>query len=162
MVFEYMYNHGNKNIGIPSIKILLNIARRNYYLDSHCILVVMIPEMMTRAIYCKKSFWISRNRSKCAFRLIGFPGFVINHESHHSYGCYFHGIIYLFKIFWGFLICVCLCVCISKPPFPCVLRCCDAKLHVCHQQKNCPRVANYLMFSMAKTRLNRIGESTEV
>ena len=30
--------HRNKNTGIPSIKILLNIAFRNHYLDSHCIL----------------------------------------------------------------------------------------------------------------------------
>ena len=50
----YVIEHGNKNIGIPSIKIPFNIARRNHYLDSHCILTVMIPEMMARAICCKK------------------------------------------------------------------------------------------------------------
>ena len=49
-------NHGNKNTGIPLIKIPLNIAHRNNFLDSHCILTVMIPEMMTRAICYKKSF----------------------------------------------------------------------------------------------------------
>ena len=43
-----------KNAGIPSIKIPLNIARRNRYLDSRCILTVMIPELMPRAICCKK------------------------------------------------------------------------------------------------------------
>ena len=43
-----------KNTGIPSITIPLNIARRNLYLDSRCILTVMIPELMARAICCKK------------------------------------------------------------------------------------------------------------
>ena len=36
---------GNKNTGIPSIQIPLNIARRNYYLDSRCTLTLMIPEI---------------------------------------------------------------------------------------------------------------------
>ena len=45
----------SKNTRIPSIKTLVNIARRNHYLDSHYILMVMIPEMMTRTICCKKS-----------------------------------------------------------------------------------------------------------
>ena len=44
-----------KNTGIPLIKIPLNIARRNCYLDSHCILTVIIPELMPRAIFCKKN-----------------------------------------------------------------------------------------------------------
>ena len=48
--------HGNKNTEIPSIKIPLNIARQNHYLDSRCIITIMIPEMMSRAICCKKSF----------------------------------------------------------------------------------------------------------
>ena len=52
--FNYEYTHGNA--GILSIKIPFNIARRNHCLDSHCILTVMIPQMMTRAICCKKSF----------------------------------------------------------------------------------------------------------
>ena len=48
------FDHGNKNTGIPLITIPFNIARRNHYLDSHCISTVMIPEMMSRAICCKK------------------------------------------------------------------------------------------------------------
>ena len=73
--------HGNKNTGIPSIKIPFNIARRNHFFDSHCILTVMIPEMMARAICCKKSFWINRNRSTCVFKLMDFPEFAIKHKS---------------------------------------------------------------------------------
>ena len=42
--------------GISSIKFGLNMARRNQYLDNRCILTIMIPEMMSRSIYCKKSF----------------------------------------------------------------------------------------------------------
>ena len=45
----------SKNTRIPSIKTLVNIARRNHYLDSHYILMVMVPEMMTRTICCKNS-----------------------------------------------------------------------------------------------------------
>ena len=67
--------------GMPSIKIPFNIASRNHYFDSHCILTVMIPEIMARAICCKKSFWINRNRSTCVFRLIGFPELAIKLES---------------------------------------------------------------------------------
>ena len=46
-----------KKTGIPSIKIPLNIARRNRYLDSCCILTVMTPELMPRAICCKKNHY---------------------------------------------------------------------------------------------------------
>ena len=42
-----------KNAGIPSIKIPLNIARRNRQLDSRCIITVMIPELMPPGICCK-------------------------------------------------------------------------------------------------------------
>ena len=44
----------NKNKGMLSIKTPLNIYSWNHYLDSCCTLMLMIPEMMARAIYCKK------------------------------------------------------------------------------------------------------------
>ena len=50
-----------KNTGILSIKIPLNVACRNRYLDFCCILTVMIPELMSRAICCKKIIIINRN-----------------------------------------------------------------------------------------------------
>ena len=52
-------NHGNENIGIPgisSIKIRLSIARRNHYLDFHCTLTVIMPELMAQALCFIKSF----------------------------------------------------------------------------------------------------------
>ena len=49
-------HHENKNTGIPSMKIPLNIARQNHYLYSHCKLTVMISLMMSQAICCKKYF----------------------------------------------------------------------------------------------------------
>lgn len=36
-------------------KIRLNKTRRNHYVDSHCILTVIVPEMVTQAICCKKN-----------------------------------------------------------------------------------------------------------
>ena len=37
-------------------KFPLNTACRNLYLDFICTLTVMIPEMISRALCCKKSF----------------------------------------------------------------------------------------------------------
>ena len=51
-----MWIHGNKNTGTPSIKIPLNRACRNNYLDPCCKLTVIIPELMPQAIPCKKYF----------------------------------------------------------------------------------------------------------
>ena len=45
-----------KNTGIPSIKIPLNMVRRNHYLDFRYTLTIMIPELMPQAICCKKPF----------------------------------------------------------------------------------------------------------
>ena len=42
--------------GIISIQTLLNRACRNHYLHTHCTLIVMIPEMMSRAIFYKNHF----------------------------------------------------------------------------------------------------------
>ena len=54
-IYLHQLKHGIPgNTGIPSIKIQLNIASLNHYLDSHCILTLMIPEIMIRAICCKK------------------------------------------------------------------------------------------------------------
>ena len=50
------FNHGNKNTGIPPIKIPNNIARRNHYPDPHCILTVMTSGLMPRVVSCKKPF----------------------------------------------------------------------------------------------------------
>ena len=46
-----------KNTEISSIKILLSRARRNRYRNSRCILTVMIPALMPRAICCKKNHY---------------------------------------------------------------------------------------------------------
>ena len=51
----YTEQGSSKNTGIPSIKIPLNIARRNHYLDSRCTLTIMILELMPRATCCKKT-----------------------------------------------------------------------------------------------------------
>ena len=42
------------NLGILSIKISLNRVRRSHYLNSRCILTVMVPEMMPQANCYKK------------------------------------------------------------------------------------------------------------
>ena len=67
------WEHGNENTGILSMKFLFNRACRNHYLDFHCTLLVMIPEMIPRLTFCKQSFWISRNGPKPVFRLMDFP-----------------------------------------------------------------------------------------
>ena len=36
------------------------MAYRNHHFDSCCILTILIPEMMPRAVCCKKSFQIQR------------------------------------------------------------------------------------------------------
>ena len=41
----------------------------------------MIPEMMSQAICCKKSFSIHRDLAMRVFRLLDFPESAINHES---------------------------------------------------------------------------------
>ena len=46
-----IYHHGNNNTEMLSIKILLNIASSNHYLDT---LAVMIPEMMLLAMCCER------------------------------------------------------------------------------------------------------------
>ena len=48
-------DQGSSKTGIPSRKIPVNIARRNRYLDSHCVLTLMIPELMQRLYVVKKS-----------------------------------------------------------------------------------------------------------
>ena len=70
-----------KSQEILLMKIPLNRACGNHYLDSSCIFTVMIPEMMPRAICCKKTFRINKNGSKRVFILMDFPEFTINHES---------------------------------------------------------------------------------
>ena len=62
------FNHGNKDTGMIFMKTPLNRACQNHYLDSRCILTVMITEVMSRAICCKKVFRIIRYGSKRIFR----------------------------------------------------------------------------------------------
>ena len=71
--------HGIPNTGILTIKITLNRACRNYYLDSCYKLTVLLP--VPRGISFKKSFWIKWNASKGVFRIMYFPEFIVNHES---------------------------------------------------------------------------------
>ena len=66
---------------IMEVKILLKIVDRNHYLDTLWILTISIPEMMSRVIYCKKSFLINRDANTRVSRLMDFPEFAINHES---------------------------------------------------------------------------------
>ena len=63
-----------------AIKIILNRAGRSLYLTSRCTFTVMIPEMMSRAICCKKII-LNRNASKHTFRLKAFPKFALTLES---------------------------------------------------------------------------------
>ena len=44
-------HHGNKKTGIPLIKIPLNKAHLNHYIDSRSTLTVMTPKLMPRAFY---------------------------------------------------------------------------------------------------------------
>ena len=62
------------NLGILSIKIPLNRARRSHYLDSRCTLTVMVPEMMPWTICYKK---IILNKQKWIIACF----LALNHES---------------------------------------------------------------------------------
>ena len=62
---------------ISLVKILLKRTLKNPYPDSHCILIIIILEMMAQAICCKQSFSINKNRSKYAFGLMDIPEFEI-------------------------------------------------------------------------------------
>lgn len=66
------FDNENKNAGILSIKISLSKTHRNHYLDSHCILMVMVPEMMIRAMCCEKHVLNKWKKIKVCFKVDGF------------------------------------------------------------------------------------------
>lgn len=71
VLFLHWYYHANKNKEFFEIIIVFLLQIND---NGTC-------EMMTRAIFCKKIFWINGNWSKRDFKLMDFPEFTTNYES---------------------------------------------------------------------------------